>query len=96
MLGFQEILIISAIVVGAILIPRMPHQNKPAPRLMRPPKKLSGRNRLAIAASLIYPLVMAAVMKPWQNDPIRFLYIGVGPVILSWLLFWVLEGYRRQ
>lgn len=96
MLGLQEILIISAIVVGAILIPRMAHQNKPAPRLVRPPKKLSGRKRLAIAASLIFPLVMAAVMKPWQNDPIMFLYIGVGPVILGWLLFWVLQGYHRQ
>jgi Na+/H+ antiporter NhaD/arsenite permease-like protein len=95
MLGLQEILIISAIVVGAIFLPRMVNQNKPAPRLVRPPKKLSGKGRLAIAATIVFPLIMAAMLQPWHNDPITFLYIGVGPVILCWLLFWVWQGYRR-
>ena len=97
MLGLQEILIISAFVAGAIIIPRMVNQNKPAPRrLVRPQKRLSGRGRLAIAASVVFPLIVAAVMQPWQNNPINYLYIGLGPVILAWLLFWVLQGYRRR
>lgn len=95
MLGLQEILIISAIVVGAIFLPRMVNQNKPAPRLVRPPKKLSGKGRLAVAATIVFPLIMAAILQPWRNSPITFLYIGLGPVILCWLLFWVLQGYRR-
>jgi Na+/H+ antiporter NhaD/arsenite permease-like protein len=95
MLGLQEILIISAIVVGAIFLPRMVNQNKPAPRRVRPQKKLSGKGRLAIAATIVFPLVMAALLQPWHNDPITFLYICVGPVMLCWLLFWVWQGYRR-
>ena len=97
MLGLQEILIISAIVVGAILIPRMVNQNKPAPRIVvhqRP--KLSGRLRLSLAASVIFPLVAAAVLQPWRNDPIPYLYLGVGPVLLCWLLYWVVLGFRRR
>jgi len=93
--GFQEIMIILAIVVGAMFIPRMVNQKKPAPKLVRPKKKLSGKVRLAIALSIIYPLIVAAVLQPWHNDPMPYLFIGVGPVILCWLLFWVIQGYRR-
>lgn len=96
MLGLQEILIISAIVVGAIFIPRMVTPKKPVPRLVRPKLKLSGKLRLCIAASLIFPLVAAAFLQPWRNDPITYLYLGVGPVLLCWLLYWVVLGFRRR
>jgi hypothetical protein len=96
MLGLQEILIISVFVAGAIIIPRMVNQSKPAPRLVRPKISLSGRVRLAVTASVVFPLAVAAFMQPWKNDPISYLYIGLGPVILAWLLFWVLQGYRRR
>jgi surface polysaccharide O-acyltransferase-like enzyme len=96
MLGLQEILIISAFVVGAIVIPRIVNQNKPAPRLVRPKISLSGRVRLAIAASVVFPVAAAAFMQPWKNNPVSYLYIGLGPVILAWLLFWVLQGYKRR
>jgi hypothetical protein len=96
MLGLQEILIISAIVVGALVIPRMMAQEKRAPRLVQPAKRLSGKVRLAIAVSAVFPLVVAAFMQPWHKDPISYLYIGLGPVILAWLLFWVFQGYKRR
>lgn len=95
MLGLQEILIISAIIVGAIFLPRLVNPKKPLPRPVRPRRKISGKGRLAIAATIVFPLIMAAILQPWRNDPIMYLYIGVGPVILCWLLFWVLQGYRR-
>ena len=48
MFGTQEILIISAIVVGVIFIPRMMNPKKPAPQIVRPTrKKLTGKGRLA-------------------------------------------------
>jgi hypothetical protein len=96
MLGAQEILIISAIVVGAIVIPRVMHQNKPAPRLLPPRKKLSGLQRMAIAASIMFPLMVAAIMQPWRKDPVAYLYVGIGPVVLGWLLFWVVRGFRQR
>ena len=94
--GYQEILIISAIVMGVIFIPRMMEQKKPAPRLVRPRKRLPGRWRLAIALSLVYPLITAAVMQPWRRDPFTFVYIALGPVLLGWLLYWVFRGFRRN
>lgn len=96
MLGLQEILIISAIVLGAIFIPRMVTQKKPAPRIVRRRRKFSGKLRLSIAVSVVFPLVAAAFLKPWRNDPVTYLYLGVGPVLLCWLLYWVLLGFRRR
>ena len=97
MLGLQEILIISAVVAGAILLPRIVNQNKPAPRIVtRQRRKLSGKMRLSMAASAIFPLVAAAFLQPWRNDPVTYLYLGVGPVLLCWLAYWVLLGFRRR
>ena len=85
--GFQEILIIAAIILGLVFIPRMMEPKKPAVRRVRAPKRLDGRWRLAIALSVIYPLVMAAVLQPWH---------GTGPVLLAWLLLWVFQGFMRR
>jgi hypothetical protein len=94
--GYQEILIISAIVLGVIFIPRMMESKKPAPKLIRSGKSLSGRWRLAIALTIVYPLLVAAIMRPWSRNPAAFGYIGLGPVLLGWLIFWVLQGFRRR
>lgn len=94
--GYQEILIVSAIVLGVIFIPRLMEQKKPAPRLDRPAKRLSGRGRLAVALSVIYPLLVAGIMKPWRADVITYAYIGLGPVVLAWLMYWVAMGFRRR
>ncbi len=96
MFGYQEILIISAIIVGALVLPRMVKPPKQAPRLVRPKKTLTGTWRLAIAASLLYPLVAAAVMQPWRGDIMAYAYIGLGPVLLVWLLYWVIQGFKRR
>ena len=94
--GYQEILIISAIVLGVIFIPRMMEPKKPAPKLIRARKRLSGRWRLAIALSIVYPLGAAAIMQPWRQNTAAFGYIGLGPVLLGWLIYWVLQGFRRR
>jgi hypothetical protein len=94
--GYQEILVISAIIAGVIFIPRMMESKKQAPKLIRVRKRLSGQSRLAIAISIVYPLVAAAAMQPWRKNPAIFGYIGLGPVLLGWLLYWVLQGFRRK
>jgi hypothetical protein len=57
---------------------------------------LSGKIRLAIAASILWPAAMAAFIQPWENDRFLYLYIGLGPVILGWILFWVYAGFIRK
>jgi hypothetical protein len=94
--GYQEILIISAIVAGVIFIPRMMAPKKQALKMIRARKSLSGRWRLAIALSIVYPLIAAAIMQPWHKNPTAFVSIGLGPVLLGWLVYWVLQGFRRK
>lgn len=94
--GFQEIMIISAIVVAVIFLPRIMEPRKPPLKLARPPRKLSGRWRLAIAVTIVYPLCVAAIMQPWHTKLYSYLFIGLGPVLLGWLIFWVVMGFARK
>jgi hypothetical protein len=52
--------------------------------------------RMAIAASVLWPAAMAAFMQPWKNNLILFLYIGLGPVAVFWIIFWVFTGFHRR
>ena len=56
---------------------------------------ISRNIRMAIAASVIYPAILAAWLQPWRKDPIFFHYAGLGPVFVGWLLYWVLAGRRK-
>jgi hypothetical protein len=56
---------------------------------------ISRNLRVAIAASVIYPIVAAAFLQPWRNDLILFLYAGMGPVLLGWLFYWVHTGRKK-
>jgi hypothetical protein len=94
MSGFQEILLVAVIFLGILFVPRM-MSRKGAPTSPRPVVVISRNMRLAIAASMIYPAIAAAWLQPWRNDLIFFLYAGLGPVFVGWLLYWVLAGRRK-
>ena len=95
MSGINEILIIAAIVAGIFFVPRM----LPAKRQVQVSRKaitLSGKMRLAIAISIVYPLAAAAYFQPWKRDLVLFLYMGIGPVALYWLMKWVFAGIKER
>jgi len=95
MFGLQEILIITAIILALLFIPRMTAKRQPEP----PPAakfRLSGKMRMAVAASAVYTAVTAGYFRPWQKDPVMFLYVGIAPVALAWLLCWVLVGFKKR
>ena len=94
MLGFQEMLFLAAIILAVILIPKV-ISRKPARRPVDQAVPLSGVMRFAIVASVVYPALAAAYFEPWRNDPVLFFYVGVGPVVLIWLLFWATTGFRK-
>ena len=94
--GYQEIVIISAIVLGVIFIPRMMAPRKTAPRSILRPKRLPGAWRAALAISVVYPLIVAAFIRPWQTDPVPYVYTGPVPVAMAWLMYWVLRGFKRK
>jgi hypothetical protein len=62
----------------------------------KPMVGLPGKMRLAIAASALWPAVIAGFMQPWKEDLPLFLYLGVGPVAIIWIAYWVVTGFRKR
>ena len=95
--GIQEILLLVIIILGILFLPRIlnrgPETRQAVPR---PANEVSGKMRLAIAASVLWPAVTAAFLKPWEQDLSRYLYLGLGPVALIWIIYWVLNGFRKK
>ena len=95
--GIQEILVLIIIVLGILFLPRILNRGQEKrPAVPGPAFVISGKMRLAIAASALWPAVMAAFMQPWAKDLILYLYLGVGPVALIWIIYWVSTGYRKR
>lgn len=98
--GTQEIFVLIIIAVLLFVLPRLLSRN-PSHRptghtLVQSMSTLSGRMRLAIIVSLLWPLLVAAYLKPWVADTTdAVLYIGMGPVILGWSIRWVVSGFRK-
>ena len=99
MSGLSEILLILVIVIVLFFLPRM--VSRPAAPVRRPVrqplmKKISGRWRLAILASLVWLAATALWFQPWAGSPIQFVVIGAAPVIVGWGLVWVMAGFRKR
>jgi hypothetical protein len=94
--GFQEILMVAGIVLAILFLPRLMGSQRGAPSKRHPSLQVAGRLRIAIAASVVYPAVIAALLQPWKGDLVRFLYVGLGPVALAWLLYWVIVGFKNK
>jgi len=94
--GIQEILVIVLLIVALLVVPRMfgNRHRSSAPKPPRPP--LSGPIRLAIIASIAWPLAMAALLQPWHHQWLIFSGLGLAPVLTGWSVAWVLHGYRRR
>jgi Na+/H+ antiporter NhaD/arsenite permease-like protein len=97
MSGIMEILLIVAIIVGIFMLPRL-MARKPERELQLPVHRsvLTGRMRFAILLSLLWPVVVAFFMEPWNGSWPLFFYIAVGPVALIWGIYWVFSGFRRE
>ena len=94
--GIQEILVLVAIILGILFLPRILNRNPEKRAAPRPAVALSGKMRLAVAASILWPAVVAAFIQPWKDGPVPFLYIGLGPVAVFWIIFWVFTGFRSK
>ena len=96
--GIQEILVLVAIILGILFLPRILNRGQGEKKALapKPVAVLSGKMRLAIAASVIWPAVAAAFMQPWKEDFVPFLYIGPGPAVVFWIVYWVFTGFRRK
>ena len=95
--GIQEILVLVVIILGILFLPRILNRGQEKrPAVPRPAIVISGTMRVAISASVLWPVLMAAFMQPWEKDLSRYLFIGIGPVALLWLIYWVFTGFRKK
>ena len=95
--GVQEILVLVAIIVGILFLPRILNRGQAKEAAEdEPPFILSGKMRLAIGASIVWPAAVAAYMQPWKKDLYSYIYIGLGPVVLVWIVYWVFVGFRKK
>jgi hypothetical protein len=91
----QELLVLAVIALAIFYLPRvMVRRPAPEPALRRP--SLTGRRRLAILFTLFWIAASAMVLKPWEKDPLTFVYLGLGPTAALWGAFWVWLGYRKH
>ena len=92
--GSNELFIIIAIFIAIFfLLPRMKrHPSKKADRGF----SISGNLRLHILASIIWPAIFAAMLEPWKGDMLKFIYIGIAPVLVGWGIGWVMIGFKKK
>ena len=95
--GIQEILVLVIIILAIFFLPRIlsREQEKQVPP-REPGTALSGKMRLAIAASALWPAVVAALMQPWKDNLPGYIYVGAGPVAIFWIVYWVFTGFRKN
>ena len=98
--GINEILLVAAIVLAIIFIPRMTaSRNAGRPRVpsrIKPGFTLSGRQRLTVLVSFFWMAFWAVYFEPWQKDWKLFIYIGPGPILVIWGALWALQGVQSR
>ena len=95
--GIQEILVLVIIILGILFLPRILNRGGEKQSVeTKPVIVLTGRMRLAVAASFLWPALIAAFMQPWKQDLFSYLYLGLGPVAVIWIIYWVFTGFRKK
>ena len=92
----NEILVIIAIALAIFMLPRLTGKRiEKGGRQAGVISKMTGWVRLAVMASILWPVVIALFLKPWNGNRSMFFCVSIGPVVLSWGVFWVLSGFRK-
>ncbi len=95
MTGISEILVLVLLICGLLILPRM---FKPAPKAHKkriPPRSFNMKLRAGIVVSILFPLLLALAIKPWQGNLIRYVSLGILPVALGWALVWILSAQKK-
>jgi hypothetical protein len=107
----QEILVIVAIALVVLFIPRLMNRGKsasttePPPRLQPRPHLpsnkpvsriiLTGWMRTVIVITFLWVAGCAAYFKPWEGKTLLFICISLGPAVVVWGSIWAWFGYKK-
>ena len=96
MSGLMEILVIVAVILGIIVLPRILRKPEPETRTLNRSLKITGWERLAILVSILWLSFFTLYLRPWNKEWAIFFYVGVGPIVLSWGIFWIFLGFKKK
>ena len=97
MSSVSEILLLVAIILGILILPRaFRRPQEDDIHQVNQGMRLTGWQRLAIIGSLLWLGLLALFLKPWHNDLLIYLAVGVCPVVFAWGVYWVFSGFRGR
>ncbi len=94
MTGVSEILVLILLISCILILPRM-FKPQPAASPKEKIARLSRKKRAAIVASILYPIAVALLIKPWDGHFLKFAVIGLVPVTLAWAVYWVAAAPKK-
>ena len=95
--GFTETLVIIAIFLAIIVLPkRFGKKSEPVRRPHKHGYGLTGWQCIAILASIFWLAFFAIYLKPWNSDWYIFLYAGAGPVVLYWIIYCIFISIKKK
>jgi len=98
--GIQEITLIAVLILAILYLPRLVSGKRPVTsdgsNSRFSLRRLSGSVRLALVVSCLWIFIAAVLIKPWNEQIMMFLYLGIAPVIIAWSVWWVILGFRRK
>ena len=97
--GVKEVILLSIFIVMLFLLPRMlksgsGFSTSRGVGFSAQNRKSIGYLRLALFVSVLWIAAAMLILKPWENQWVSFMALGVGPVALGWGIRWVIEGFR--
>ncbi|MDD9304401.1 MAG: hypothetical protein HUK40_19475 [Desulfobacter sp.] len=95
MTGISEVLVLLLLITCVLILPRM---LKPAPKNVRTKPGIKGfsmKMRAGVVASVVFPILTALLMKPWQVNPTPYIFTGILPVVVCWGIVWILAARKK-
>jgi len=94
--GISEILVLVLLITGILILPRLfkgePVKKRSSSKKL---KRLPAKIRFGIVLTLVYPMVAALYLKPWNESMISYISYGIIPVFLVWAIVWIMSGRKK-